>query len=125
MLPDGALAARFRPRRLSLTPLIDVIFLLLMFFMLSSTFVRLGEIEINSAGTETASQPSHFMQLRQDRLTLNGRDVALADLAQAIGDGTVGDKLVLDVDDVASAQRLADVLAALSSLRHLSVAVIR
>ncbi len=33
-------------RRISLTPLIDVIFLLLMFFMLSSTFARFADLDV-------------------------------------------------------------------------------
>ena len=33
-------------RRISLTPLVDVIFLLLMFFMLSSTFARFADLDV-------------------------------------------------------------------------------
>jgi biopolymer transport protein ExbD len=43
-------------RRLSMTSLIDVIFLLLLFFMLSSTFARFAEIEV-SGGLASASAP--------------------------------------------------------------------
>ncbi|MCT7375290.1 biopolymer transporter ExbD [Chelativorans salis] len=42
-----------RHRPLSLTPLIDVIFLLLLFFMLSSTFMRFAEVEV-TGGTASA-----------------------------------------------------------------------
>ena len=35
---------------MALTPLIDVIFLLLLFFMLSSTFSRFGEIKLDLGG---------------------------------------------------------------------------
>ena len=37
-------------RRISLTPLIDVVFLLLLFFMLASTFTKHFEIPLASAG---------------------------------------------------------------------------
>jgi len=39
-----------RRRVLSLTPLIDVVFLLLVFFMLASTFVRFSTVKIETAG---------------------------------------------------------------------------
>ena len=45
-MPDTAAPSLVRParrRRLPLTPLIDVIFLLLLFFMLSSTFTRFSD----------------------------------------------------------------------------------
>ncbi|MEO1161764.1 MAG: biopolymer transporter ExbD, partial [Pseudomonadota bacterium] len=42
---------------LSLTPLIDVVFLLLLFFMLASVFHREGEIEIVARGTSTQELP--------------------------------------------------------------------
>lgn len=50
---EAASAAR---RRLSMTSLIDVIFLLLLFFMLSSTFARFAEIEV-SGGLASAMAP--------------------------------------------------------------------
>lgn len=43
-----------RSRRPSLTSLIDVIFLLLLFFMLSSTFTRFSEVEIAGSSTGNA-----------------------------------------------------------------------
>ena len=51
------------PRRFAwpipLTPLIDVVFLLLMFFMLSTTFAKFGHFGLGqSAGTAAAAQPS-------------------------------------------------------------------
>ena len=41
-------------RRLSLTPVIDVVFLLLLFFMLASTFTRFANVEIGLAGKAVA-----------------------------------------------------------------------
>ncbi|WP_026381591.1 ExbD/TolR family protein [Afifella pfennigii] len=42
---------RHRPRRraISMTPLIDVVFLLLLFFMLASTFARFGAVDVSLA----------------------------------------------------------------------------
>jgi biopolymer transport protein ExbD len=40
----------------TLTPLIDVIFLLLLFFMLSSTFTRFAEVPLTNAGGGVADR---------------------------------------------------------------------
>lgn len=40
-----------RRRYISLTPLVDVVFLLLVFFMMASTFLKFGTIEIEAAGS--------------------------------------------------------------------------
>lgn len=66
-----------RARRLSLTSLIDVIFLLLLFFMLSSTFTRFAEVEISGgeAVGGTTGQPDILLRLADDGLTVNGTAV--------------------------------------------------
>lgn len=67
-------AAR-RRRPLSLTSLIDVIFLLLLFFMLSSTFTRFAEVEIAAgrAGAAAASaRPDVLIRIEDGRWTING-----------------------------------------------------
>ncbi len=49
-----------KPLEISLTPMIDVVFLLLIFFMVTTTFNRQTEIKINlpdAQGTEAADQP--------------------------------------------------------------------
>ena len=63
-----------RHSRLSLTPLIDVIFLLLLFFMLSSTFSRYSEISFSGGGnaTGTVSQPDVILSVGEGELKLNG-----------------------------------------------------
>ena len=45
-------------RRLSMTSLIDVIFLLLLFFMLTSTFSKFSEVELASAAGSAQAAPS-------------------------------------------------------------------
>ncbi|MGE0230291.1 MAG: ExbD/TolR family protein [Flavobacteriaceae bacterium] len=68
-----------RSRRLALTPLIDVIFLLLLFFMLSSTFTRFAQIELaaGTSGTSSAQQrPDIFVRLDDRGISVNGRAVA-------------------------------------------------
>lgn len=109
---------------MSMTPLIDVIFLLLLFFMLSSTFSRFGEIELNSAttGTATSDTPSErmFVQLGADRLTMNGVTVTLDELTDELDSGQV----LISQDDDVTAQRLVDLLVRLRGRDGLTVTVL-
>ena len=63
----------FRPGRsgkevvLNMTPLIDVLFLLLIFFMLTGTFKRVGELELQLPDSSTAA-PSQGTETRQVEL---------------------------------------------------------
>lgn len=67
-------------RVLSMTSLIDVIFLLLLFFMLTSTFTRFGEIPLVQAGQSGETEVSAdtlrvFIRLLPTGATLNGQPV--------------------------------------------------
>ena len=65
-----------RSRKLSLTSLIDVIFLLLLFFMLTSTFTRFGEIEIAPPGGNRVSPgkgPDIIVTVSPNGLRVNGQ----------------------------------------------------
>lgn len=81
---DWAPPAR-RPRRraaISLTPLIDVVFILLVFFMLASSFLdwRTVRVEAAEAGAGPASEGALLVGVSADGLSLGGRPVAEADL---------------------------------------------
>ncbi len=64
---------RFRKKRgitaMDLTPLIDVVFLLIIFFMVSTTFNKYGNIDIDlpSANVETQSQESKSIEIVIDK----------------------------------------------------------
>ena len=109
---------------MSMTPLIDVIFLLLLFFMLSSTFSKFGEIELSDAtrGSSEASEPSerHFLQLGAERLALSGTPITLSDLETQIETGQV----LVSLDSDVTAQRLTDLLVRLRGRDDLSVLVL-
>ncbi len=116
--------APFVRRRLALTPLIDVIFLLLLFFMLSSTFSTFGEIELSQAtgGPAEAGAPVEraFVQLGAQRLVLNGNPVSLDALAQQVETGQV----LVSMDADATAQLLVDLLVRLRGRDGLTVTVL-
>jgi len=75
----------FRPRRqkevdVNLTPLIDVVFLLLIFFMVTTSFDKDAEIKIDlpTADNTTSSQTTDRLELvidSQGRYYINGREV--------------------------------------------------
>ncbi len=114
----------FRRRTLSLTPLVDVIFLLLLFFMLTSTFSRYGEVEIGSAsgGAGAVAQGDmRFVQLSPDEIRLAGRPVTIDELGTALAGTTALVSLTEGVD----AQRLIDLLGEMRSVPDLSLTVLR
>lgn len=113
-----------------MTSLIDVIFLLLLFFMLSSTFSRFSEVEISAAGSGGAKAGDNklsFLQLGEDSLRMNGEDVALTALPEAFADvspdaETV--RLIVSLRDGVTAQRLTDVLVVLRGIERLNINVL-
>jgi len=109
---------------MALTSLIDVIFLLLLFFMLTSTFSTFGEIELSqaTAGAAAPGTPSEraFVQLGADRLVLNGAPVSFEELTTQLEEGQV----LISLDEDASAQRLVDLLVRLRGRQDLSVTVL-
>jgi biopolymer transport protein ExbD len=117
------LAVRFaaRSRRMALTPLVDVVFLLLLFFMLTTTFSRLGEIDLMPAagGAVAAATPPAFVQLSPERLRVNAVEVPLDTLVARLDTlaETAPEPLVVlvSLSGEPSAQRLVDLLAALRS----------
>ena len=110
-----------------MTPLIDVIFLLLLFFMLSSTFSKFSEIELSSGsrgGTGT-DRPPYFMQLGPERILLNGVPVQMAALGQSdLAQVGAGSSLIVSLKSGVSAQRLTDLLVILRTLPGLNVTVL-
>ena len=83
MLTSGPLRRR---RKLSLTPLIDVIFLLLLFFMLSSTFSKFSEVKLahGTAQGTSAGKPDVVISVTDRVLQLNGSVVETAELGAAL-----------------------------------------
>ena len=104
-----------RPRRRpSLTPMIDVVFLLLVFFMLASRFGMDMQVPLNVAegGQAPYSGPPRLVDILPDGLRLNGQAVTIADLPSALADLTQApsDTIVLRTRDAARLQRLVDVM---------------
>lgn len=85
-------AGKRPPVTLNLTPLIDVLFLFIIFFTLTSTFKRVGELELRLPDSSTAAPESAEAEKRQlelvatedGRLLLDGAPVELAALKGAL-----------------------------------------
>jgi len=111
-----------------MTSLIDVIFLLLLFFMLTSTFSKFAEVELAAAGSGVAAGSTAkplFLQLGTDTLRLNGDDVMMTALADsALAKAQEGTTLLVSLGADVDAQRLTDLLVALRALPALNVSVL-
>lgn len=108
-----------------MTPLVDVIFLLLLFFMLTSTFSRYAEIEVSAATGGGASAAGtgdlQFLRLGPDDVRLGARTVPMDALAGELAEARVLVSLAEGVD----AQRLVDLLAVLRPVPDLQLTVLR
>lgn len=84
----SAQTADRRPRALiSLTPLIDVVFILLLFFMLASSFLDLNTIMLDapSEGSQTSSsQGALLIQVQLDGVRFAGRYMPLSELTDVV-----------------------------------------
>jgi len=119
-----------RRRRLSMTSLIDVIFLLLLFFMLSSTFSRFAEVDLSTASagaTGSSDVKRSFLQLGETSLRVNGQDVVLGALPDRFADMSPEAEtlqVIVSLRDDVTAQRLTDVLVILRGIDRLSISVL-
>lgn len=120
-----------RLRKLSLTPLIDVVFLLLVFFMLASTFSRFSSLSI-SGGTASSGQTAPgeiaFIRILEDgTLDLNGAPLKHEELASKLdvfADGG-GKKAVLKLREGVKVQGVVKVLEKAKQSKIKSVIVVR
>lgn len=105
-----------RPRRrVSLTPMIDVVFLLLIFFMLAARFGMDQAIPLRAGGSgDGYSGPPRLVELQAEGVLLNGIATPDAALPSALGDlvETPTDTIVLSAGE-ADTQRLADIITLL------------
>jgi biopolymer transport protein ExbD len=126
MAPSRRLRPRPRRRALSLTSLIDVIFLLLLFFMLSSTFTRFAELSISGASTggATAGPPPHFLRLGATTVAFNGVEISATALPASLAETPDRQALLISMDDTVTAQRLTDILVILRAIEGLAVTVL-
>ena len=118
-----------RPRRsksISLTPLIDVVFILLLFFMLSTQFTQQQALtlQVPAANTVAAVEPNDnqlFIKLMPDgSVIINGVSTVsvdqLANNAQLQTAKQAQTSLIIDADDLTPLQALVSLTDTLSTL---------
>lgn len=119
---------------ITLASLADVIFLLLLYFILTSTFSRFGEMELMSGSAGSAVSPPAaddrrmlFLQIAPGAVTLNGAPTAPAALGDAVAalvpEGAQA-QAILSLQDGVNAQEMTDVLVILRRVPGVSVTVI-
>ncbi|MFV0243840.1 MAG: biopolymer transporter ExbD [Qingshengfaniella sp.] len=118
-----------RRRRLQVTSLIDVIFLLLLFFMLSSTFSRYTELPLAMGGAGAVQAPRGamvFLRLTPGGTTLNGAQTTLDDLPDTLrARADLADThLVISVAEGVPAQDLVTLLSVLPGQEAQAVTVL-
>lgn len=123
---------------INLTPLIDVVFLLLIFFMVSTTFKRDAElaVELPEASVESSAQAPDTLELvidEQGRYFLDDKELInreLATVKQALADAA-GDSrerpLVIRADAKTPHQAVVTAMDAAGQLgfKRLSIATVR
>lgn len=84
---------------ISLTPLIDVVFILLVFFMLSSSFLEWRTITVatastSSTGSAETSRESLLLSVSDSTIRLNGERLSVRDLVPRLQRALDGDPLL-------------------------------
>ena len=124
-------ASGYQRRQISVTSLIDVIFLLLLFFMLSSTFSRFADVELGASGGQSTSAQASvpaFLKLSGTRVLLNGLEVAneaLAGEIERLKASAHINAIIMSVDKSANAQQLVDMLLILRKSPDINVQIVR
>ncbi len=114
-------------RRPSLTPMIDVVFLLLIFFMLAARFGQDQAIPIEiGTGAGDWSGPPRLVDVLPEGQRLNGVAVPAEGLAPGLASlvQSPSDPVVLRPRDGASLQRLVDVMEALSAAGYTGLVLV-
>lgn len=123
---------RRQAENINLTPLIDVVFLLLIFFMVSTTFVRESNIALELPRADSGTPPQHAaLEIRVARdgsFAVNGRVLLTNDgdsLMKALREVAAGDyeqPVTIRADARSSHQ---DVVTAMDSARRLRLHSLR
>jgi len=109
--------------RVNLTPLIDVVFILLIFFMLVSSFHQWLELPLNlstASAVDNSNPTISFVVLRQtDEITLNQQTTSLKQCLQTLSQQLAKDsqhQIVLSAEQGVALQQLIYVLEKLKAL---------
>ncbi|MEM7292254.1 MAG: biopolymer transporter ExbD [Pseudomonadota bacterium] len=110
---------RSASRLISLTPLIDVVFILLVFFMLASSFLDWRTIELTSVSTQAttvvADGTTVAVEVLDDALLVSGVRVTSGELIRRVTTAVPQSGVILKPQRGVRVQRLIDVLDLLNN----------
>ena len=116
-------------QEINVSPLIDVVFILLIFFIVSATFVSVPGIEVNRPKVQTATSLQRnsilFALSNENQLFHGGQEIQLDEIGTVIenSDKKRDKPVIIQVDQWADASILAKVVAqARKSRTHVSIA---
>ena len=106
--------------------MIDVVFLLLVFFMLAARFGISGAVPLTAAGGGLEDGPPRLIDISPDGLRLNGAQLADQEIVDALAALPVDldELVVLRSDPDTDLQRLVDVMELLSSAGYSALSVV-
>ncbi|MGH1469131.1 MAG: ExbD/TolR family protein [Bdellovibrionales bacterium] len=117
--------------QIDMSPLIDMVFILLIFFMVTTTFVKDMQVDLNRPGASSATMSSdksiRVMLDASKKIYFDGQEVELWALQglvrSALAENAAKDVLII-TDTSVSAQNLIDVVdqVRLSGAQHVGVA---
>lgn len=120
-----------RTTHLSLTPLIDVVFLLLIFFMLSSTFLKYSSLNI-SGGTASAGnvKPGEIALIRlheNGKIDFNGSALQVSELVSKLDAFALkgGKKAILKIMEGITVQNIVALLEQAKQSKIQNIMIIR
>jgi len=130
--PPPRLATKRGRRRplISLTPLIDVVFILLVFFMLASSFLdwRAINLDTPAAAAGSSMEGALLVEVRPDGMRLSGQPMPLEAITARIGERLQAEpdkRVLLKPAAGVSMQATVDVLDRLSNAGVVRMSVIR
>lgn len=109
-------------RGIDMTPLIDIVFQLLLFFMLTTSFVRVESLNMNLAGpsvtTQPAGKPATVIDLEATGATLiDGKPVwehEMQDRLRLLFSKASGRPVLIRAEEAVEVQRLVDMMDAIT-----------
>ena len=127
--PGFAFGPRRPPRRPSLTPMIDVVFLLLVFFMLAARFGSEAALPLSLATSDAGAEwrgPPRLVDVTPGGQRLNGLPADMQALLAGLAGLVEGpdDAVLLRAREGASLQRVIAVFEALTAAGHTRVVVV-
>lgn len=117
-----------------LTPLLDIVFIMLIFFIVTASFVRPSGIEVNEPSAKTSEKVDGkniiISITRQNQIWLDGKNIDLRSIKlnlERLARQTPDANLIISADKNSSAESLVSVMDASrqAGLKNISVAAIK